>query len=64
MALAQRVHQRRALGALHGQLDWTGTAAWPGLATSSASLAVPQPRAAGSGARQYLIGDLSPKDCE
>ncbi|WP_327372291.1 ATP/GTP-binding protein [Streptomyces sp. NBC_01217] len=52
--------------ALHGQLDWTGPAAWPGLAASSsaASLTVPQPRAAGSGARQYLIGDLSPEDCE
>lgn len=47
--------------ALHGQLDWTGPAAWPGLATDSASLTVPQPRAAGSGARQYLIGDLSPR---
>ncbi|TDU67103.1 ATP/GTP-binding protein [Streptomyces sp. KS 21] len=50
--------------ALHGQLDWTGPAAWPGLATDSASLTVPQPRAAGSGARQHLIGDLSPEDCE
>ncbi|MEU9321415.1 ATP/GTP-binding protein [Streptomyces sp. NPDC048295] len=49
--------------ALHGQLDWTGPTAWPGLATSS-SLTVPQPRTAGSGARQYLIGDLSPEDCE
>ncbi|MEV7617074.1 ATP/GTP-binding protein [Streptomyces sp. NPDC089799] len=50
--------------ALHGQLDWTGPAAWPGLASSSSSLTVPQPRAAGSGARQFLIGDLSPEDCE
>ncbi|MEV5203223.1 ATP/GTP-binding protein [Streptomyces sp. NPDC053720] len=48
---------------LHGQLDWTGPAAWPGLATSP-SPAVPQPRTACSGARQYLIGDLSPEDCE
>ncbi|MGW1520810.1 ATP/GTP-binding protein [Streptomyces sp. NPDC002287] len=50
--------------ALHGQLDWTGPAAWPGLAASPASLTVPQPRVTGSGARQYLIGDLSPEDCE
>ncbi|GGY79018.1 ATP/GTP-binding protein [Streptomyces omiyaensis] len=50
--------------ALHGQLDWTGPAAWPGLATAPTSLTVPQPRAAGSGARQFLIGDLSPEDCE
>ncbi|MFC8273804.1 ATP/GTP-binding protein [Streptomyces sp. NPDC057271] len=50
--------------ALHGQLDWTGPAAWPGLAASSTSLTVPQPRTAGSSARQYLIGDLSPEDCE
>ncbi|MEW1725069.1 ATP/GTP-binding protein [Streptomyces sp. NPDC093109] len=49
--------------ALHGQLDWTGPAAWPGLAASTA--AVPQPRttAAPSG-RQHLIGDLSPEDCD
>ncbi|OIJ95387.1 ATP/GTP-binding protein [Streptomyces colonosanans] len=50
--------------ALHGQLDWTGPAAWPGLAAAPSSLTVPQPRAAGSGARQFLIGDLSPEDCE
>ncbi|MGI5532469.1 ATP/GTP-binding protein [Streptomyces syringium] len=51
--------------ALHGQLDWTGPAAWPGLAAASASsLTVPQPRTAGSVARQHLIGDLSPEDCE
>ncbi|MGW8065896.1 ATP/GTP-binding protein [Streptomyces ziwulingensis] len=50
--------------ALHGQLDWTGPAAWPGLASAPSSLTVPQPRAAGSGARQFLIGDLSPEDCE
>ncbi|MEU1668522.1 ATP/GTP-binding protein [Streptomyces sparsogenes] len=50
--------------AFHGQLDWTGPTAWPGLAAAPSSLAVPQPRAAGSGARQFLIGDLSPEDCE
>ncbi|MFJ6785299.1 ATP/GTP-binding protein [Streptomyces yangpuensis] len=49
--------------ALHGQLDWTGPAAWPGLAASS-TLTVPAPRVSGSGTRQYLIGDLSPEDCE
>ncbi|WP_326615195.1 ATP/GTP-binding protein (plasmid) [Streptomyces scopuliridis] len=48
--------------ALHGQLDWTGPAAWPGLATSSPT--VPQPRAAVPAGRQHLIGDLSPEDCE
>ncbi|MFD5412429.1 ATP/GTP-binding protein [Streptomyces nojiriensis] len=48
--------------ALHGQLDWTGPTAWPGLALSSA--AVPQPRAAGQAGRQHLIGDLSPEDCD
>ncbi|MFI2214916.1 ATP/GTP-binding protein [Streptomyces sp. NPDC020141] len=37
--------------ALHGQLDWTGPAAWPGLAP-------------GAGGRQHLIGDLSPEDCD
>ncbi|MEV6048781.1 ATP/GTP-binding protein [Streptomyces xanthochromogenes] len=37
--------------ALHGQLDWTGPAAWPGLAD-------------GPGSRQHLIGDLSPEDCD
>ncbi|MFE3144292.1 ATP/GTP-binding protein [Streptomyces scopuliridis] len=49
--------------ALHGQLDWTGPAAWPGLATTS-SPTVPQPRAAPPAGRQHLIGDLSPEDCE
>ncbi|MGW7328139.1 ATP/GTP-binding protein [Streptomyces sp. NPDC054840] len=48
--------------ALHGQLDWTGPAAWPGLALSSA--AVPQPRTAAHAGRQHLIGDLSPEDCD
>ncbi|WP_372412095.1 ATP/GTP-binding protein [Streptomyces luteireticuli] len=48
--------------ALHGQLDWTGPAAWPGLTTSSP--AAPRPRPATRGGRQHLIGDLSPEDCE
>ncbi|MEU3602274.1 ATP/GTP-binding protein [Streptomyces sp. NPDC006798] len=37
--------------ALHGRLDWTGPAAWPGLG-------------AGAGGRQHLVGDLSPEDCD
>ncbi|MEV7417709.1 ATP/GTP-binding protein [Streptomyces sp. NPDC089919] len=48
--------------ALQGQLDWTGPAAWPGLAGQ----AVPGPRTAGTPAgagRQVLIGDFSPEDC-
>ncbi|MDX5569975.1 ATP/GTP-binding protein, partial [Streptomyces sp. ID05-04B] len=48
--------------ALHGQLDWTGPTAWPGLTPSSA--AVPRPRAAVQAGRQHLIGDLSPEDCD
>ncbi|MGV9885354.1 ATP/GTP-binding protein, partial [Streptomyces sp. NPDC003379] len=51
--------------ALHGQLDYTGPNAWPGLA---APAAVPAARAAarlshGPG-RQVLVGDFSPEDCE
>ncbi|MFI8515330.1 tetratricopeptide repeat protein [Streptomyces sp. NPDC085460] len=44
--------------ALEGQLDFTGPAAWPGLADQ----AVPAPRAAGG--RQVLIGDFSADDCD
>lgn len=47
--------------ALHGQLDWTGPAAWPGLAGHG----VPAPRAdaADPGGRgQILIGDFSDED--
>ncbi|WP_328688030.1 ATP/GTP-binding protein [Streptomyces phaeochromogenes] len=47
--------------ALHGQLDWTGPAAWPGLADR----ALPAPRAAAAdpgGRRQILIGDFSDED--
>ncbi|MGW1364493.1 ATP/GTP-binding protein [Streptomyces chartreusis] len=47
--------------ALQGQLDYTGPAAWPGLAPQSGQPA----RAAGQGgARQHLIGDFSPPDCD
>ncbi|MGW1619938.1 ATP/GTP-binding protein [Streptomyces sp. NPDC002172] len=48
--------------ALQGQLDYTGPAAWPGLAHA----AVPAARTpSGAGAsRQVLIGDFSPEDCD
>ncbi|KPI02939.1 hypothetical protein OK074_5089 [Actinobacteria bacterium OK074] len=48
--------------ALHGQLDWTGPAAWPGLADRS----LPAPRAAADPGtrRQILIGDFSDEDRE
>ncbi|MFF3343243.1 hypothetical protein [Streptomyces flavidovirens] len=45
---------------LHGQLDWTGPIAWPGLAPQA-------PGARGHGGpakRQILIGDFSPEDCD
>ncbi|MFB6717025.1 hypothetical protein ACFCZY_37050 [Streptomyces sp. NPDC056237] len=48
--------------ALHGQLDHTGSTAWPGLATVPG--AVPPPRHSAPGGRQHLIGDLSPEDCD
>lgn len=51
-------------GALQGQLDYTGPAAWPGLALPAT---VPAARAArpphGHG-RQVLVGDFSPEDCD
>ncbi|MFI9297577.1 ATP/GTP-binding protein [Streptomyces gardneri] len=47
--------------ALEGQLDFTGPAAWPGLATHT----VPGPRTSEpGGGRQILIGDFSPEDCD
>ncbi|MFE6744115.1 ATP/GTP-binding protein [Streptomyces tubercidicus] len=48
--------------ALHGQLDWTGPTAWPGLADH----VLPHARAATAGGRgrQILIGDFSPEDCD
>ncbi|WP_030889963.1 hypothetical protein [Streptomyces sp. NRRL S-1868] len=48
--------------ALHGQLDHTGPAAWPGLAATPGP--VPSPRRRTPGGRQHLIGDLSPEDCD
>ncbi|MGI5451507.1 ATP/GTP-binding protein [Streptomyces sp. CA-243310] len=49
--------------ALHGELDWTGPTAWPGLDSGSHS-AVPGPRTNVPAARQHLVGDLAPEDCE
>ncbi|MFE3556907.1 ATP/GTP-binding protein [Streptomyces sp. NPDC059193] len=48
--------------ALEGQLDFTGPAAWPGLAEQ----AVPAPRTstAAVAGRQILIGDFSAEDCD
>ncbi|MEV3926453.1 MULTISPECIES: hypothetical protein [Actinomycetes] len=48
---------------LHGQLDWTGPIAWPGL-DIPASQTVPYPRTPAPGSRQHLIGDLSTEDCD
>ncbi|MEV6183450.1 MULTISPECIES: ATP/GTP-binding protein [Streptomyces] len=48
--------------ALQGQLDYTGPAAWPGL-VHSAVPAARTPTPAGT-ARQVLIGDFSPEDCD
>ncbi|MEU9062420.1 ATP/GTP-binding protein [Streptomyces sp. NPDC048430] len=45
---------------VQGQLDWTGPTTWPGLAGH-----VPGARThGGPPARQILIGDLSPEDCD
>ncbi|MFF7975818.1 ATP/GTP-binding protein [Streptomyces sp. NPDC007905] len=48
--------------ALQGQLDYTGPTAWPGLTHTT----VPAARtSAGAGAaRQVLVGDFSPEDCD
>ncbi|MEU3407550.1 ATP/GTP-binding protein [Streptomyces sp. NPDC006670] len=59
--LAGRSRLQWADPALHGQLDWTGPAAWPGLGVARA---LPAPRTSTPAARQHLIGDLSPEDCE
>ncbi|MEV8529254.1 ATP/GTP-binding protein [Streptomyces sp. NPDC052000] len=47
--------------ALHGQLDWTGPTAWPGLDTPTV---LPHPRSGAPAGRQHLIGDLAPEDCD
>lgn len=49
--------------ALHGQLDWTGPTAWPGLAAHSLPRLSDRDLGPGFG-RQVLIGDFSPEDCE
>ncbi|WP_405886246.1 MULTISPECIES: ATP/GTP-binding protein [unclassified Streptomyces] len=50
--------------ALQGQLDYTGPAAWPGLALPAAVPAARAARPPHSHARQVLIGDFSPEDCD
>ncbi|WP_217214352.1 ATP/GTP-binding protein [Streptomyces sp. AC550_RSS872] len=47
--------------ALQGQLDYTGPAAWPGLAHTAAPATRTPARA---GVRQVPIGDFSPEDCD
>ncbi|WP_308124893.1 ATP/GTP-binding protein [Streptomyces sp. NEAU-YJ-81] len=47
--------------ALQGQLDYTGPAAWPGLAPHSGR---PARATEQGGARQHLIGDFSETDCD
>lgn len=44
---------------LEGQLDYTGPAAWPHLAPRGQ-----QPARTAGGARQHLLGDFSPADCD
>ncbi|MGW2748091.1 ATP/GTP-binding protein [Streptomyces sp. NPDC001450] len=46
---------------LQGQLDWTGPAAWPGLA---AHLPGARTHVGPAAARQILVGDFSPEDCD
>ncbi|MFJ6252620.1 MULTISPECIES: ATP/GTP-binding protein [unclassified Streptomyces] len=59
-----------AESALQGQLDYTGPTAWPGLALSSRPPAVPHartvtvPGTAPVRARQVLVGDFAPEDCD
>ncbi|MEV0449869.1 ATP/GTP-binding protein [Streptomyces sp. NPDC050600] len=55
--------------ALQGQLDYTGPAAWPGLAVSSRPGTVPHargllPDTAPVRGRQVLVGDFAPEDCD
>ncbi|NUK26748.1 ATP/GTP-binding protein [Streptomyces lunaelactis] len=47
---------------IQGQLDWTGPAAWPGLAAHDNP--VPRPSSGAALGRQILIGDFSREDCE
>ncbi|PJN36662.1 ATP/GTP-binding protein [Streptomyces sp. CB02959] len=50
--------------ALQGQLDYTGPAAWPGLADVSHSALDPAAAGGPRRGRQILIGDFSPEDCD
>ncbi|MBM7167487.1 hypothetical protein JQK87_03465 [Streptomyces sp. G44] len=47
---------------LHGQLDWTGPAAWPGLAAPTGH--TPPQIGGHTGAGQHLVGDFSDEDCD
>ncbi|MEU7154414.1 ATP/GTP-binding protein [Streptomyces sp. NPDC045456] len=59
--ISGRNRLRWADDALQGQLDYTGPHAWPGLTPHNGLSA----GAAGQGgARQHLIGDFSPQDCD
>lgn len=59
--ISGRNRLRWADEALQGQLDYTGPHAWPGLSPHTGLAA----GAAGQGgARQHLIGDFSPQDCD
>ncbi|MGW4983086.1 ATP/GTP-binding protein [Streptomyces mirabilis] len=49
--------------ALQGRLDYTGPAAWPGLAAPTLPSARTTPGTASHG-RQILVGDFSPEDCD
>ncbi|MDX3589100.1 ATP/GTP-binding protein [Streptomyces europaeiscabiei] len=50
--------------ALQGQLDYTGPAAWPGLAHTAVPATRTPARSGAGAARQVLIGDFSPEDCD
>ncbi|MBM7167553.1 ATP/GTP-binding protein [Streptomyces sp. G44] len=50
--------------ALQGQLDYTGPAAWPGLALPAAVPAARAARSPHGHGRQVLVGDFSPEDCD
>ncbi|MEU7160365.1 ATP/GTP-binding protein [Streptomyces chrestomyceticus] len=59
--ISGRNRLRWADEALQGQLDYTGPHAWPGLSPHTGLAA----GAAGAGgARQHLIGNFSPQDCD
>ncbi|MDX3129606.1 ATP/GTP-binding protein [Streptomyces europaeiscabiei] len=50
--------------ALQGQLDYTGPTAWPGLAHTAVPATLTPARSGAGAARQVLIGDFSPEDCD